>query len=131
LIQNRSLFTLSLYDGISSHHADTTTFANLNRSLNLSLPGDILSEAEVKKLLGLPQRTRGSGGGGRGTPGTTRSKTVNIDDRSFPMWWRLPVTLSNCECKNHDEEEAGRRRMCALVDDIYICRYCYVNSRDK
>jgi hypothetical protein len=36
-----------------------------------------------------------------------------------------------CAVPNHDEDEADRKRMCMPINDVMVCRYCYVNSRDK
>lgn len=88
----------------------------------------VLTPEEAAKLLALPTRTRGTG---------TTSRTTRIDttDRSWPMWWKLPVTATECTVPKHNHtDENGkpvdRSRMCAKIGDNMVCRYCYVTSRD-
>lgn len=83
-----------------------------------------LSAEEAAKLLALPTRQRG-------TSTSSRTTKINIDDRSHPMWWKLPVTATLCTVPSHDEEESERSRMCAKIGDLMVCRYCYTNSRDR
>lgn len=91
-----------------------------------------LSAEEAAKLLALPTRTRSESGTNRQVPGTSgRSVKIDTNDRSWPMWWKLFTQQGECEVPNHDEEESERNRMCAVVDGIRVCRYCYVTSRDK
>lgn len=100
------------------------------------MAGRSLSAEEAAKLLALPTRTRGASGGiTRAAAGTGKSVRIDTTDRSWPMWWKLPVTLADCTVPGHDHiDDKGnpveRSRMCAKVGDNMVCRYCYVTSRD-
>jgi hypothetical protein len=90
-----------------------------------------LDPEEVQKLLALPTRKPRTDGDLVSIPGTTKRIRINLDDRSWEMWWKLPTMADVCAVPNHDEDEADRKRMCMPINDVMVCRYCYVNSRDK
>lgn len=91
-----------------------------------------LSIEEAARLLALPtRRSRTDASGTMVTiPGASKSVRVDLTVRTFPMWWKLPTTRTDCQVSIHDEEEASRNRMCYEIKGIMVCRYCYVNGRD-
>lgn len=91
-----------------------------------------LSKEEAAKLLSLPTRTRGPGGGTyRTVPGTTKSVRIDLEDRSWTMWWKLPTHAAECTVPKHNEAESPRKHMCVEINGIQVCRRCYLNSLDS
>lgn len=94
----------------------------------------VLDAAEVQKLLAQPQQKPRS------------KKEPDTADRSVRGWFKLEHHFSEeyqCECPNHDETpriengppipdgaKISRKRAVAVVDEVPICRFCYIEKRD-
>jgi hypothetical protein len=94
------------------------------------MTGRPLTPDEIAKLTSLPPRQR-SAGTGVTVPGTSRSVKVNLDDRSWPMWWKIPTHSGVCNVPKHDERESPRKHMVVTIGDLEVCRRCYINKLDK
>lgn len=58
-------------------------------------------------------------------PKTRSGKRIDLDDRTYPTWFRLYHSLDNCSY-------CPERRMTATLDGIHrICRHCFLDSKDK
>lgn len=96
-----------------------------------------LSAEDVAALLAKPE-TKRSGG---------QRRKPDHEDRTIPGWFKVAHYFeegTDCTCPKHDETprvEHGppipggdpivRNRATTKIDDMYICRFCYVEQRDK
>lgn len=82
---------------------------------------DELSLEEAQSLLAAAPQVR------------AKTRRFNTDDRTYSGWFKLEHTANrDCEVPSHDESERPRKRgMVAIIDDVAVCRVCYLAERDR
>lgn len=86
-----------------------------------------LSDSEIDELL---QPTKKSS---YKVPGTGTRKRYDPDIRTVANWFKLPHTLQGeCEIPTHDSGREKKPRLFFVMEDgRHICRWCFVESRDR
>jgi hypothetical protein len=67
-------------------------------------------------------------------PEPVRRKTkAKSDDRSINGWFaQLHTTERDCEVPNHDEETRARSKgMTTVINDVAVCRVCFLAKKDR
>jgi hypothetical protein len=67
-------------------------------------------------------------------PGTNVRKKYNSEIRTVTNWFKLPLTMTGyCDVEHHDEERESREapRMFFVLDGVKMCRWCFIEGRDK
>jgi hypothetical protein len=65
------------------------------------------------------------------TPGTNRSRKVDLSIRTYANWFKLQhVVRSACQVPTHDEERSTRNKMVVEIDGVMVCRWCFIEKRD-
>jgi hypothetical protein len=81
-----------------------------------------LTPAQIAELTKLPEKKRS---------GIPKAVLIDYSDRSLPMWWKLPTERGECTVVNHDEQESMRERIVVEIENVKVCRYCYLAGRDE
>jgi hypothetical protein len=62
----------------------------------------------------------------------TRQSRTAKDTRDVTSWFKAYHTGDrNCEVKAHNESRPRNKGMCTIVNDIAVCRICFLASLDK
>lgn len=53
-------------------------------------------------------------------------------DRTISGWFRAFHSFQrDCEVLLHDEARPRNKGACAIINDVAVCRICFLNERDK
>ncbi|HEY1248821.1 MAG TPA: hypothetical protein VGE97_07540 [Nitrososphaera sp.] len=79
---------------------------------------DELDLDQIDSLLAIPQgRTRGE-------------RTKNVE-RNVKTWFKVPHVKSSCQVAAHDESRPRDKGMMTLINDVAVCRICYLTELDR